>query len=145
MLKRIRRNPVNTFFVAAIGGCLIFSSGNLKQQADAIASLRGETAKNNQNNMQLKVSMQDTQMSAEIAEERYKKGCLKLKGALVQGKPVYRSGEALSKGTIVCDRLGNTGKLIPRDFDNDGIYSPVVGETAYTGNSEVVSNSFGGK
>jgi len=40
MLKLVKRNPINTAFVVAIGGCLIISNGNLQQQFNAIGQLR---------------------------------------------------------------------------------------------------------
>jgi len=95
--------------------------------------------------MELRASQQATQMNAQIAQQRYQAGCLKLRSALVQGEPVFQNGSPLPKGTIVCDRFGNTGKLVPRDFDKDGKYVPVVAETAFTGNSKVVKSVFGGR
>ncbi|AUT00879.1 hypothetical protein CLI64_10990 [Nostoc sp. CENA543] len=72
---------------------------------------------------------------AEIANQRYQNGCIRVEGYLQSGKPVIKDGKQLPANAIVCDNFGNTGVLIPADFDEDGRLNAVVGKIAYTGSA----------
>ncbi|BAY11029.1 hypothetical protein [Calothrix sp. NIES-2098] len=142
MLKYIKRNPVNTAFTVGILGCLAFSSGNISQNLGTLEHIKKTTQYNATKQLELQASQQNAAQQSDIAIERYKNGCLLLTQPLIQGQPVYNTkGKPLPRGTVVCDQIGNTAKLIPRDFDGDGVFVPVVGELAYTGNREAVQDA----
>ncbi len=148
LLRNIQRNPINTAFGLAMLGCLILSSGNVKNNFETIGATKKTTQFNLAKNYELTASQQDAESQAEIANQRYQSGCLMLS---VNGKFVHLSQAArvidpdqktpLPKGTLICDSYGNTGRLAPRDFDGDGIYTTVITETAFTGNQEIVSKA----
>ncbi|MBD2457993.1 hypothetical protein H6G80_28500 [Nostoc sp. FACHB-87] len=87
----------------------------------------------------MQASNDHAQAQAEIANQRYAAGCFMVDGLLIQGKPIYdpKTRKALARGVVVCDRYGNTGRLIPADFDKDGKLNAVVGEVAFTGNPPI--------
>ncbi|WP_414579120.1 hypothetical protein [Anabaena sp. CCY 9402-a] len=74
---------------------------------------------------------------AEIANQRYQDGCLRIGGYLQSGKPIIKDGKQLPAGVTVCDRHGNTGVLVPADFDGDGRVNAVAGKIAFTGSPPV--------
>lgn len=142
MLKYIKRNPVNAAFAVGILGCLAFSSGNIRENLGTIDHVKKTTQFNATKQLELQASQQAAEQQSEIAKDRYRNGCLMLTTALVQGQPVFNtSKKPLPRGTVVCDPIGNTAKLIPRDFDGDGVYVPVVGELAYTGDKEAIQQA----
>ncbi|BAY78747.1 hypothetical protein NIES25_52240 [Nostoc linckia NIES-25] len=134
--KFLRRNKVNILFGLGVIGCLAISQDAIKANIQSANSLREKVQFNAHQEMSLKASQQHAEAEAAIAEERYKKGCYLVEGDLVQGEPIYnpKTKKALTRGITVCDRKGNTGKLVPRDFDRDGRQNAVVGEPAFTGN-----------
>jgi hypothetical protein len=148
LLRTIQRNPVNTAFGLAMFGCLILSSGNVKENFQTIGATKKTTQFNIAKNYELTASQQDAESQAEIANQRYQSGCLMLSN---NGKFVHLAQAItvidpdrrtpLPKGTLVCDSFGNTGRLAPRDFDRDGVYTTVITETAFTGNQEIVSRA----
>ncbi|MBD2409492.1 hypothetical protein FACHB389_10720 [Nostoc calcicola FACHB-389] len=136
MKKFFRRNKVNIIFGIGFLGCIFISQDAIKANIQSANLVREKVQFNlNQENL-LRASQQHSEAEATIAEQRYSNGCYLVDGDLVQGEPVYnqKTKKALVRGTIVCDRKGNTGKLIPRDFDRDGRLNAVVGEPAFTGN-----------
>jgi hypothetical protein len=148
LLRSIQRNPINTAFGLAMVGCLVLSSGNVKDNFQTIGETKKITQFNIAKNYELTASQQDAESQAEIANQRYQSGCLMLS---TNGKFVHLSQAAtvidperktpLPKGTLVCDSYGNTGRLAPRDFDRDGIFTTVITETAFTGNQEIISKA----
>ncbi|MHC0068795.1 hypothetical protein ACWATR_39045 [Nostoc sp. UIC 10890] len=134
--KFLRRNQVKILGSAALSVLLYFSQDSIKGNIQATNIVREQVQFNATQEMKLRASQQHSEVEAEIAEERYSKGCYLVDGDLVQGEPVFntKTKKPLVRGTIVCDRKGNTGKLVPRDFDQDGRKNAVVGEPAFTGN-----------
>lgn len=148
LLRSIQRNPINAAFGLAMVGCLILSSGNVKDNFETIGATKKTTQFNIAKNYELTASQQDAESQAEIANQRYQSGCLMLSN---NGKFVHLAQAItvidpdrrtpLPKGTLICDSYGNTGKLVARDFDRDGIFTTVIAETAFTGNQEIVSKA----
>lgn len=148
LLRIVQRNPINVTFGVLMLGCLALSSGNVKANFENINATKKITQFNAVKNLELTASQQDVESQAEIAKQRYQQGCLMLS---VKGKFVYLSQATtvidpdrktpLPRGTLVCDAFGNTGRLAPRDFDQDGTFTTVITETAFTGNQEIISNA----
>lgn len=148
LLRIFQRNPVNTAFGVLMIGCLALSSGNVKANFQSIDATKKTTQFNAAKNLELTASQQDAESQAEIANQRYQSGCLML---VDNGKFVHLAQAItvidpdrktpLPKGTLICDSFGNTGKLAPRDFDQDGVFVTVITETSFTGNLEIVSKA----
>jgi hypothetical protein len=148
LLRIIKRNPINVTFGVLLIGCLALSSGNIKDNFQTIGATKKTTQFNIAKNYELTASQQDAESQAEIANQRYQSGCLMLE---TNGKFVHLAQAItvidpdrktpLPKGTLICDSYGNTGRLAPRDFDRDGIFTTVITETAFTGNQEIVSRA----
>lgn len=148
LLRIIQRNPVNATFGALLIGCLALSSGNVKANFESIDATKKTTQFNAAKNLELTASQQDVESQAEIANQRYQSGCLMLSTNnkfvhLAQAITVIDPDRKtpLPKGTLVCDAFGNTGRLAPRDFDQDGVFVTVITETAFTGNQEIISKA----
>lgn len=141
--KWIQRNPTSSLILGGLAVSLIFSSGNLRQNAQSIADVRHTVQSNTAMQMQLQASEQANQQRAQIAEARYQQGCILVVAlhdpssftTISEGQPVIDQarGVPFPIGTIVCDSFGNTGKIIAA---SDG--TPVVGEVAFTGNRAVI-------
>jgi len=142
-IKKIKRNKVSAAFGIAILGCFALNSREIQKNMMVVGKVRELAQVNAAQDMQLRVSQQQAQMQAEIANERYQNGCLivvttfdpTLLASLAEGQPVLdgASTTPLPLGTIVCDAHGNTAKIIP------GINgTPVAGEIAFTGNRQIV-------
>ena len=145
-IKKIKRNKVSAAFGIAILGCFALNSGEIQKNMTVVGKVREIAQLNAAKDMQLRVSQQQTQMQAEIANEPYQNGCLIVVTiadptqltSLNEGQPVLdgASKVPLPLGTIVCDAHGNTAKIIP---DANG--NPVAGEIAFTGNREIVESA----
>ncbi|MEP0840815.1 hypothetical protein [Coleofasciculus sp. FACHB-64] len=142
-VRKLKRNKISVLFGVGILGCFLLNSREIQKNFFTIGQVRELSQINAAKDMQLRVSQQQIQMQAEIANERYQTGCVLVVSkqdpttftSLSEGQPVIDSKRQtpLPTGTVVCDANGNTGKIIP---GSDG--TPVVGEMAFTGNREVV-------
>ncbi|MDM9583145.1 hypothetical protein [Nostoc sp. GT001] len=138
-MKYLQRNPMASVFFFGLCVCLALSSGNLKNQWGAIASLQQKSQENTSKEWNLTLSQQQIETNAKIAEARYNKGCRlvvakKSPGqftTLTEGRPVFDRvrNAPLPVGTVVCDAYGNTARIINGE---------VVGEIAFTGNQAVI-------
>jgi hypothetical protein len=138
-MKYLQRNPMTAVFFFGLCMCFALSSGNLKNQWGAIASLQQKSQENTSASWNLTLSQQQIEASAKIAEARYNKGCKlvvskKSPGqftTLTEGKAILdRARNApLPVGTVVCDAYGNTARIVAGE---------VVGEIAFTGNQTVI-------
>ncbi|WP_144427543.1 hypothetical protein [Nostoc piscinale] len=99
----------------------------------AASIIREQVGINSLAEMKLQSANDHAASQARIAAERYANGCFMVSGLLTQGAPIYnpKNGRALARGVVVCDRFGNTGVLIPADFDRDGKENAVVGLPAF--------------
>lgn len=141
--RRLKRNKISVLFGVGVLGCFLLNSREIQKSFYTIGQVRELAQVNAAKDMQLRVSQQQAQMQSEIANERYKTGCVLVVSkedpttftSLSEGQPVIDSKRQtpLPVGTLVCDANGNSGKIIP---GTDGI--PVVGEMAFTGNREIV-------
>lgn len=141
--RTIKRNPIPTAFGIGIVASLLISQGNIRENAKTLGEVREMAQANTAKEMRLRASQQASEGQAEIAEQRYQKGCLAVVAqsdpsaftSLTEGQPVLDRVRKvpLPLGTLICDAYGNTGKIIP---DSQG--NPVVGELAFTGNSDLV-------
>lgn len=142
-MKRLNRNPEIALFFTGLCVCLAFSANNLKANWNAIASVQSSVRESSAAQMRLQASQQAAQAQAEIAEERYKKGCLFVVAmnspgdytSLSESEPVIDRirKKPLPKGTLVCDANGNTAILETNAED-----VPVVAELAFTGSREII-------
>lgn len=128
------RNKVPLFFASGLIFCALLSQEAIKDNMQAASNLREEVAKNSKVEMSLMASQQHQETQAQIARQRYERGCLRVKGYLQSGEPVWKNNRPLPAGTVVCDDHGNTGVLIPADFDRDNRLNAVVGQIAFAGN-----------
>ena len=129
-------------FFTGICICLALSSGNIKSNLGTVAQVQESVRENSKQEWQLRASQQAAQAQAEIAEERYRNGCVMVVAmsdpksftTLSEGQPVIDRvrRKPLPSGTIVCDANGNTAKIVL------GVDRLVVGEIAFTGNQEVI-------
>jgi hypothetical protein len=143
-MKFLRRNPRYAWIFVGLCMCFAISYPNIKANWEGMSQLQAATRENTQKAWKLKASEQAADEQAKIAEQRYKDGCLVIVSTknpnnyttLTEGEPVYdrTRNVPLPVGTKVCDRYGNTGKIVE---GQDG--TPVVGELAFTGNSEVIA------
>jgi hypothetical protein len=141
----MRKNKNNLIWGALILGSIGFSSGDIQKNFANMQQVKEELARNNAKIQDLETSGEFLRQQAEIAAGRYESGCLLVTSNreyvnLVQGLTIVdsKTKKPLPKNTVVCDSNGNTGVLLPRDFDGDGKKTVVVAETAFTGDSTVV-------
>ena len=141
----MRKNKNNLIWGALILGSIGFSAGDIRKNFDNMQQVKEELARNNAKIQDMETNGEFLRQQAEIAAGRYESGCLLVanngkKVNLIQGQTVVDAvtKKPLPKNTVVCDRNGNTGVLLPRDFDGDGKKTVVVAETAFTGDSDVV-------
>lgn len=145
----IRRNQGKLIWGTLILGSLAISSNDIKYNLQAISAVKQNVRENNEKIQELEKTSDFVKQQAEIAEGRYEAGCLILVGK--NGKPInLEQGQIvvdptrntpLPKFTVVCDANGNTGVLLPRDFDGDGRKTTVVADTAFTGNRAVIEKA----
>ena len=143
--KIIKRNPVSTLFGVGVVGCLIANSNNIQRNMESINAVRDVTQQNSVQEMKLRASQQTSEAQAEIANDRYKNGCVMVVAmkspknytSLSEGQPVLDRVRKtpLPAGTIVCDANGNTGRIVTVKGQ------PVVGEMAFTGNKTLVAQA----
>ena len=148
-IKSIRRNPIGTMFIGGIAISLIFSQGNIRQNASAIDGARQIAQANAANQLQLQATEQANQQRAKIAESRYQSGCVVVVAlndpgqftTLSEGQPVLdRARNApFPVGTVVCDSFGNTAVIAP-----DASGQPVATQLAFTGNKAIVQAAVNG-
>jgi hypothetical protein len=122
--------------------CFAFSYPNLKANMTAMGEVQKLAQDNSTKQMRLMATQQSIESQAEIADSRYKSGCIMVVAsnspdsltALEDGRPVMDAtrNRPLSAGAVVCDGFGNTGVIVK--VGN----KPVVGEMAFTGNQELV-------
>lgn len=123
--------------IAAFGIISNFGDFKTNQQAsDQIKQQRLEIA---QQNTQLRIAEQVTAERAEIAGDRYSRGCVLVvsgenpnqAASIAEGKPVldWATGNPLPDNTVVCDPYGNTGVIV----------EGVISKTAFTGDQEVIN------
>ncbi|MCC5623549.1 hypothetical protein [Nostoc sp. CHAB 5715] len=74
-MKYLQRNPMTAVFFFGFALCVALSSGNLKNQWGAIASLQQKSQENTSKQWNLTLSQQQVDVAAKIAEARYTKGC----------------------------------------------------------------------
>jgi hypothetical protein len=109
---------------------------------------QGEQNRQTQDQARLTLAQDAAKQRDQIAHKRYESGCLMLVSskdtkqltALTEGQPVIDSARhvPLSVGNIVCDSNGLTGEIIPNP---DNPVSPVVGNTAFTSDREIVAKA----
>ncbi|WP_256874859.1 hypothetical protein [Nostoc sp. C052] len=138
-MKYLQRNPMTAVFFFGLCVCFALSSGNLKNQWGAIASLQQKSQENTSNEWNLTLSQQQIDASAKIAEARYAKGCRLVVAknspdkftTLTEGKAIFDRvrNAPLPVGTVVCDAYGNTARIVKGE---------VVGEIAFTGNQAAI-------
>lgn len=144
-MKHLERNPMTAVFFFGICVCLAFSSANIKANLSAVSQLQKTVRENSASVWQLQASQQTAEAQAEIAEQRYEKGCVMVVAmkdpnsftSLSVGQPVIdrvRKTE-LPVGTIVCDANGNTARIV------DSGRQPVVGEIAFTGDRTIIEQA----
>lgn len=141
-MKWIERNPMNAAYFFGFCVCLAIASPNIKANMAAMGEVQKLTQDNNTKQMWLMASQQSIESQAEIADSRYKSGCIMVVAsnspdsltALEEGKPVLDAARKrpLPSGAVVCDGFGNTGVIVKTRK------TPVVGEMAFTGNQELV-------
>jgi hypothetical protein len=138
-MKHLQRNPMTAVFFFGLCVCVALSSGNLKSQWGAIASLQQKSQENTSKQWNLNLSQQEIEANALIAEARYIKGCRLVVAkkspdkftTLTEGKPIFDRvrNAPLPVGTVVCDAYGNTARIVKGE---------VVGEIAFTGNQAAI-------
>lgn len=141
-MKWLNRHPETGLFVLGLGVCFALSAGNIKANMETLSQTQARVRENTAYEMKLRASEQAAQAQAEIAEERYKSGCVFVVASndpnsytsLTEGQAVLDKvrGKPLPIGTVVCDANGNTARII------NGVDKPVAGEIAFTGNQDVV-------
>jgi hypothetical protein len=109
---------------------------------------RQTRSRQTQDQARLTLAQDAAKQRDQIAHKRYESGCLMLVSskdtkqltALTEGQPVIDSARRvpLSVGNIVCDSNGLTGEIIPNP-ENPAI--PVVGNTAFTSDREIVASA----
>jgi outer membrane murein-binding lipoprotein Lpp len=141
----VRKNKENFIWGAVMLGAIAFSAGDLQKSYQKMQVTKDEISQNNEKVQQMETNMEFLRQQAEIAAGRFESGCLLVandgrKVNLIQGQTVVDriTKKPLPKNTVVCDSNGNTGVLLPRDFDGDGKKTVVVAETAFTGDSTIV-------
>lgn len=149
MLKQLQRNPIGSLLLGGVAISLIFSQGNIRQNASAIDGARQIAQANAANQLKLQATEQANQQRAKIAESRYQAGCVvvvamndpSLFTTLSDGQPVIdRARNApFPVGTVVCDSFGNTAVISPAA---DG--TPVATQLAFTGNRAIVQAAVNG-
>jgi hypothetical protein len=145
-MKWIKRNPINAAYFFGFCVCLAIAYPNIKANMAAMGEVQKLTQDNNTKQMRLMATQQFVESQGEIADSRYKFGCIMVVAfnspdkltALEEGKPVIDAARQrpLSPGAVVCDGFGSTG-LIVRAKDG----KPVVGEMAFTGNDSLISSA----
>lgn len=145
----IRKNKSTILWGGLILGSLFFAHNDIQNNFQNMTDIKNSIALDSQK-IQAVSQQTDLEKSlGEIAKTRYENGCVILLNRkrgytnLEQGQTVVDPirWTPLPKGTVVCDRNGNTGVLAPRDFDGDGRFTTVVAETAFTGNHDVIDNA----
>jgi hypothetical protein len=144
--KLFKRNPELLIIGALLGGSLLLGMDSIKSNMQQVSAIRSQVQADSKTQMALQASQQDAEQKASIAEARYKAGCIVVVAsnntgfysALTEGAPVIDSirGTALPPNTIVCDKDGNTAKLVPGVYQ--GSKTAVAWEMAFTGNRAVI-------
>jgi hypothetical protein len=141
-MKWLERNPMNAVYFLGICVCLAIASPSIKANMTAMGEVQKLAQENSARQMRLMATQQFVESQGEIADSRYKSGCIMVVAsnspdsltALEEGKPVLDAARKrpLPSGAVVCDGFGNTGVIVKIDK------TPVVGEMAFSGNQELV-------
>lgn len=141
-MRWLERNPMNAVYFFGFCVCLAIASPNIKANMTAMGEMQKLAQDNSTKEMRLMATQQSIESQAEIANSRYKSGCIMVVAsnspdsltALEEGKPVMDAARKrpLSAGAVVCDGFGNTGVIVKVDK------KPVVGEMAFTGNQKLI-------
>lgn len=141
-MKWLNRNPMTSVWFCGLCVCFAFSSPNIKANMIAMGEAQKLAQDNSTKEMRLMATQQSIESQAEIADSRYKSGCIMVVAfnspntltALEDGRPVMDAARnrPLSAGAVVCDGFGNTGVIVK--VGN----KPVVGEMAFTGNQNLI-------
>ncbi|MBW4606892.1 MAG: hypothetical protein KME22_06620 [Hassallia sp. WJT32-NPBG1] len=145
----IRRNKSTIGWCALVAGSLFFAHTDIQNNLQTMADIKTSIAKDSKKIQALEQQTDLEKSQGEIAKTRYQNGCVILLNRkrgytnLEQGQTVVDPERLtpLPKGTVICDSNGNTGVLSPRDFDNDGRFTTVVAETAFTGDRDVIDDA----
>ena len=142
-MRWLDRNPVTAGYFLGICVCLAIASPNIKANMTAMGEVQKLAQENSTSQMRLMATQQFVESQAEIADSRYKTGCIMVVAfnspdsltALEEGKPVLDAARKrpLPSGAVVCDGFGNTGVIVKMDK------TPVVGEMAFTGNETLIN------
>lgn len=138
-------NPVHAAFAVALVVVAIPSLGNLREFNSDVKQARMTANRIGDDMTELSLAQQEAEQKSEVAEQRYKDGCLPVVSpsqtdyvTLIKNQPVIDSGSGapLPDGTVVCDAHGNTATLVNDDDDDS---TPAVAQAfAFTGNKAVV-------
>ena len=141
-MKWLNCNPMTSVWFLGLCVCFVFSYSNLKANMTAMGEVQKLAQENSARQMRLMATQQFVESQGEIADSRYKSGCIMVVAsnspdsltALEEGKPVLDAARKrpLPSGAVVCDGFGNTGVIVKIDK------TPVVGEMAFSGNQELV-------
>ncbi|MDB9369167.1 hypothetical protein PN456_09375 [Nodularia spumigena CS-586/05] len=143
-MNYLNRHPMMAVFFFL--GCIFLSisAPNIKSNISTMGEIQQVVRKNSTQEWKLRASQQAAQAQAEIAEQRYRDGCVMVVAmnnpdsftSLSEGEPVidHVRNVPLPIGTVVCDANGNTAVIIK------GENQPVTGEIAFTGNQELIAN-----
>jgi hypothetical protein len=101
--RTIKRNPIPTAFGIGIVASLLISQGNIRENAKTLGEVREMAQANTAKEMRLRASQQASEGQAEIAEQRYQKGCL---AVVAQSDP--SAFTSLTEGQPVLDRVRKT-------------------------------------
>lgn len=138
----LNRNQAFALWFTGICICLAYSYPNIKANMEAMGEIQRLSQDNSNKQMRMMATQQAIESQAEIAESRYRSGCIMVVAsnspdsltALEEGKPVLDAvrKRPLSAGAVVCDGFGNTGLIIKVGE------KPLVGEMAFTGNQKII-------
>ena len=141
-MKWLKCNPMNAVYFLGFCMCLEIASPNIKANMTAMGEMQKLAQDNSTKQMRLMATQQSIESQAEIANSRYKSGCIMVVAsnspntltALEDGRPVMDAARnrPLSAGAVVCDGFGNTGVIVK--VGN----KPVVGKMAFTGNQNLI-------
>lgn len=132
-----------------LGGAVLVSAipslGGLNQLSGEISEARSEAKRISSDMVDLKLSQQEAEQKAAVADARYGDGCIPVVSpnqleyvSLIENSPVTDTGSGipLPAGSVVCDAHGNTAELV--DHDSDPTTAAIAQSFAFTGRKEVV-------
>jgi hypothetical protein len=135
-----RKHQTSIVFGILTAVSLIYSSADIARSMRSISELKGVIASSSEQQSKLEQQFQFEKEQAQIAEGRYKVGCLPVvatvyphkyvsitKGQIIKDRITK---QPLSAGSVVCDANGTTGVI-----DQEGN----VGTLAFTGNRDLVA------